>query len=518
MTASTLPSPTPSPTPTDEAATAGSLGWRDPWALLACLVALPVYLLHGFDGALSRDLGVYSYAGQTVADGVPPYEGILNRAGPLAHLVPGIGAFVARAVGMDELMGMRLLFLLLTLACVAVSYLLGRDLFRSRVAGLAAAAALMCSHAIVTYATYGPREKTTMLLFLLCALLAMTHQRWAWTGVFIALGTLTWQPVFFAVIAGAVVAILLGERTGRPRALGALVVGGLIPSALTVGAYAAIGHLQLFFDDFLLINARYTEQISPLGYPGEIWRILVTGYGWTLWVLFLGIAAVLVLAGRAAVTRTWRRDPVDAALVGVGVAVIAGILWSLRAFNGWPDAFIVLPQSVVGIGGLAAAIARRVSARTALAVTLAWVTAATAATVAYSIGAKDTGLIGQKADVATVMGLLPADATMLSVEAPQPLVLADRRNLSRYQLLGNGLIDYLDDTWPGGSDGYGRWVGARKPTVIALGLKLPPEWLAPVLAADYRRVGTSTGWNWYIRTDVPRATREQMRAGIQASK
>ena len=53
------------------------------------------------------------------------------------------------------------------------------------------------------------------------------------------------------------------------------------------------------------------------------------------------------------------------------------------------------------------------------------------------------------------MGLLPADATMVSSRRPQPLVLAHKRNLSRYQLFGNGLIDYVDDTWPGGIAGYG---------------------------------------------------------------
>ena len=49
-----------------------------------------VYTLRGFHGVLTRDLGVYSYAGQQVADGVPPYLGSLNRAGPLAHVLPGL--------------------------------------------------------------------------------------------------------------------------------------------------------------------------------------------------------------------------------------------------------------------------------------------------------------------------------------------------------------------------------------------------------------------------------------------
>ena len=54
----------------------------DPLLFAVGGVALVTYALHGFNGMLTRDLAVYSYAGQQVAEGVPPYLGILNRACP----------------------------------------------------------------------------------------------------------------------------------------------------------------------------------------------------------------------------------------------------------------------------------------------------------------------------------------------------------------------------------------------------------------------------------------------------
>ena len=97
----------------------------DPITPLVGLVALVVYSLHGFGGVLNRDLGVYAYAGQQFADGVPPYEGILNRAGPLAHMLPGVGMVAGRLVGVDDVTSARVLFMLFAVGC-RVRHLCGR--------------------------------------------------------------------------------------------------------------------------------------------------------------------------------------------------------------------------------------------------------------------------------------------------------------------------------------------------------------------------------------------------------
>ena len=75
----------------------------DPWGPLFAVAATVVFLLHGFGGTLTRDLALYAYSGQQFAEGEPPYVSVLNRAGPLAHIVPGIGAAIARVVGTDDL-------------------------------------------------------------------------------------------------------------------------------------------------------------------------------------------------------------------------------------------------------------------------------------------------------------------------------------------------------------------------------------------------------------------------------
>ncbi len=495
----------------------------DPLLALCGTVALVVYLLRGFDGPLSRDMGVYAYAGQQFADGTLPYAGILNRAGPLAHAVPGIGAWVARHVGVDDLLAMRVLMMLLSVAVVMATYRLARDLFAGdlfagelsardrfdpRLAGLVAAAAMLCFQGFASSATDGPREKTTMVLFLVLALLATSRQWWATCGALVALATLTWQPVVLPALAGVTTAVLLGStgHRARAKALARVALGGLAPTAVVVGAYAVSGRLRLLVDDFYLINARYTRQDSVLDHPAGVWDSLLKGYGWTVWVLLGGSLAVLVL-GAVAVRRRTRCEPPRAALAALAVTVLVNLAWSAVAFNGWPDAFVALPAAAVGTGGALAALRGRLPRAALRSVAVGWSVLAVAAASTYAVTGRYDGLSAQRDEAEAVLARLPDGARLLSVESPQPLVLLHRRNPSRLQLFGNGLVRYVDDTWPGGSEGYGRWIEDQGYEVLSVGKPLRRlPWLEPVVERSYLRLpADGAQFHWYVRRDLPPA-------------
>ena len=490
------------------------LARADPLAAVSCLVALVVYLLHGFEGRLTADLGVYAYGGQQVAEGVPPYVAILNRAGPLAHLLPGSAAVVARAVGADDVIAMRVLYMVISVAGIGLAYLLGRDLFRSRLSGVATAAALLCVEGWIDLATYGPREKTVMVVLLLAALLAVVHQRWATTGVLVSLATLTWQPVFFVAMAAVLLAVLLGGER-RLRALLRVAVGGVVPAAIAVLAYVVLGALEEFLDAFLLINARYTRQHRFFDFPAENARDLVHGYGSSLVVLGVGAVVLLVLAVAALVRPDPGHRAERAALVGIAASLLVGLAWSARAFDSWPDALVLLPCAVLGVGGLVGTVERWLPAKAAVALTTAWAVGATAIALNYSVGSRNENLELQREAVETVLATLPADAEVISISAPQPLVLGQLRHPSRLQVFGNGLILYVDDAWPGGREGYAQWISDRSPEVIALGPDDAPDWLVPVLDEDYARVGRTTGWAWFVHRDVGADTLAALRHDLR---
>ena len=491
----------------------------DPLILAVGLVALVTYALHGVDGMLTRDLAVYSYAGQQVAEGVPPYLGILNRAGPLAHLLPGVGVGLARLFGGDDVVVMRQLFLVFATLCTCAVYVLGRDLLRSRSAGIVTAATFLTFAGFIHYASNGPREKTPMTLFVVGALWAVTTRRWFTAGVFVSLATLCLQIAFFLSFTAAVVGALLLARGYRARALARIAGGGAVPVAVCLAYFALTGSLKAALDGFVLINSRYTTPDPVLSRLEPVWEDLHRAYGSSVWLLIGGLVA---LAGLAALTLASRRssqrpdDPPGLVLVAFAVSVLAALTWNVREYDAWPDLFPVLPLAAVGVGGVFARATARLPARTTAGLVAASALACTLLAVHHSVTTRDDRLVAQRASVAAVLGELPEDVTITSVEAPQPLVLTGRTNPTRHQMFSGGLAHYLEDTWPGGLDGFRRDLVEDRPTLIAFGDPVSDSWRAAV-ASDYVYIGSAPDFTWYARASLDEDTLSALRDAAAAA-
>jgi hypothetical protein len=490
-----------------------------------CLAAVAVFAVQGFQGKLSRDLAIYAYAGEQVADGVPPYLGILNRAGPLAHLVPGVGAWSARLVGVDEVLGMRVLMMLLSIATVWVIYLFGRDVFGSRLAGSVAAIAMLTFGDFVSYATGGPREKTIMLLFLVLALWAVSKQRWVLAGGCVALAALSWQPVFLPGVLAALVGIA-ALRNGRAivRALAGFAVGGLVPTVTCVVGFWIAGAYREFMDGFVWINAQYTQQPGAISWIGERLGDLQERLGWSLWLLLAGFLASIVLGVVRAPQAFRDRDPKAAAAVAVGAASVGGLLWCLRAFNGWPDAMVLEPMAALGIGGLAHLVLAKVPRRLGSSLVAAACVLLLVGAVAGSAATRNTGLQQQRQATNRILATGPDNPTIMSFGAAQPLVLTGRTNPSRHQSYRGGLERYVDDTYPGGLAGFADYVAEVRPTYLTFDDPEVYPWLADVLERDYTQVGNTFGWAWYVTRDVDpdvvkrlRETRKRLKQAAESA-
>ena len=494
----------------------------DPLGPVLALVSVAIFLLHGYGGELTRDLALYSYSGQQVADGVPPYVSVLNRAGPLAHLVPALGAVIAGVLGTDDVMTMRVVMTVLSVISVWLLYVVGRDIFRSRLAGAASAAALLVCQGFVIYATGGPREKTTMVLLVILALWAVTHRRWAAAGVCVALATLTWQPSFLVGTAVAGAAMLaLPSRRDVWRSVVRFCVAGLVTTALFLLGFALAGALDDFVQCFLVINARYTRQTVLIGYllsdPTDLWN----GFGWTLWVLIAGLVATVVIAWKQ-FRHGDRHDHTTMTQVGLGAGTLISTVWSLAvAFNGWADAMFVVPLASLGLGGGVALLARRYAdgrprlPRTALA---GFTVVALLAAAYNSWQTRPDVFPQQRRQIEAVLAAAPPDSTIASVGAPQPLVLTGRTNPNPYQMFLAGFNNYFEDNYPGGMQGISDLIASEKPTLITSDHPSWYSWILPLLDRDYTRLGQSTDFIWYVRNDVGPATIERMRQAVERTQ
>ena len=489
----------------------------DPWGPLLAAAGLGVFLLHGFQGELARDGALYAYAGQRFADGVPPYLGVLNRSGPLAHAIPGVGVLGARALGADDLLGMRVLVMLICLGSVWLAYLLGRDTFGSRLAGLMTGTTLLTLAGFVDMATGGPRDKIVIVAFCLGAAWAMARRWWVAAGVAVALATLTWQPAFFpAGAAVALAALLLPTWRDRLVAVARFALGGLAVLVVTVLAFVSVGGVAEFYAGFVGVHAGgYTTQQGILSKGGAKLLNLGTGYGWAVWLLAAGTLGILGL-GAARLRKLDRTAAGEVATVALAAAALVTMVWSLYAYQLWTDALVLTPYAAAGVGGLAhtaAAALPRAVARRAGAVVVAVLLVV--AGVASWLG-RSTAVEAQRALPQDMLAAAGSGATLQAVGTAEPLVFTGRRNPVRYINFGKGLDAYLDDTLPGGVDRLARDLARRRPSVVVLEEVRRPRWVTPVLRQHYVLVGGMSGTGyWYAHTRLATSRVAEMRAVLR---
>ena len=468
------------------------------------LVALVVYALHGYDGRLDRDFGVFVYGGEHVAHGGVPYVDIFNSVGPLADVVPGLAIWLGHFAGIDPILSSRMFFTLLSALCCSLLCVLARDTLGSRVAGILAPATFLTFECFLRMASDGPREKTTMVVFLLACLILLGRRRWALAGAFAALATLTWQPSFAVAVLAVVAAALLDVQDTRRRVLTRFVVGGMVPSAVTVAYFLAAGALSQAIDGFIIVNARYTTQPSALTQPSLVMSFLWMSYHWTLPLFVVGLVALFVQSARA--LRAARRPTASTdarRLVVVGAGALAGTVWTASVVNGGPDLFVLLPFAGLGLAAVATPLLARLSGRAGLAAVAVLATACVVTATVESVATRDNRLSIERADVAGVLGTQPPGAVVVSVDDPQVMAIAQRTDPVPYQIFSMTMIHYLKATYPGGMPGLVATLERTKPAFVVVGSTFKGRWPYAWLAQSYSPVGQAhAGYTWYVRRSL----------------
>lgn len=482
-------------------------GRLDPVCWLVVALSAVVYSLHGFEAAMDRDVGIYAYGGQQFIDGVPPYESIFNVTGPLAHMLAGIGVLSARIFGIDDVLAMRIVYLVFSCLTVAAIYALTRELFRSRLIGLVGASAFLSFLTFVHYATSGPRAKTPMVLFGVLCLLLTTRRRWVLAGVTGGLATLVWQPAVLFPLAA--VAMALGSDDGRRRwhALAAVIAGGAMPLAASLVYFGVTGSFGAFIDGYVIANVRHVGPSAGglLTRVGRVARVIADGYRESAIVVGVGLATLpLVLAWRLVraadgLTTVWRDR-----FTPVFVAGLLALAWSLFDFQGPPDAFLLLPFAACGAAGLVHGVARLTPQRVSVVLAVGTILGGVVLATWLSATTRSHALTTQRGSVEQLLAAMPPGAELMSFGAPEAMVLAQRTNPHPYLILIRGLDGYLDATWPGGLSAFVGQLREDPPEVVARGNRAFGTRSEPIqrwLREEYVEVGRVPGvpgWRWLV--------------------
>jgi hypothetical protein len=442
--------------------------------VVSVAVAVFLFTRFGFHGSLSRDEAVYVYGGQQLVHGLAPYASIFDPKTPMATVVAALGALLARLLGLDDLVLVRVVYFVCSCLTVLATYRLADRLWHSRLAGVAAAVTFACFRGFAMDAGSGPDAKTPGLLLVVVCMLLLLDRSWFWAAFCGSCAFLVWQPMALYPALAVVLSVACSTGPARLRALGAAVAGAVLPVLATVACFAAAGALGPLVQATLLFPlqgiARGSQTVG--GRLRQIVSVVSTYYGASGVLLWLGMVVLLALAVRALVRRPLRaalRDPV----VCVVTATMLGQLgYASRDFQSYPDVFPLLPYGALGIGaGVATllSLARTRTARNGMAVA---VVAGLAAVTAYSAvsfsqdPANNDGLRGQRLHACAVDRLLPPRGGLYAVGDPTPLVLTHRRNLDPFILVSSGLREWKVAHTPGGFDGWMAQIRRADPSVV----------------------------------------------------
>lgn len=445
--------------------------------VLAFAIAALVYCQYGFHGKLVRDVAICLYAGQRMAEGVPPYVSIFYHKGPVAPMLAGLGVMVSKQLGWNDIYTVRLVFLIVSCSVVVSVYLLGNSLFQSRRVGSFAALAFLGFGWFSKYAASGPRFKTPMVLFETLSLLLTSRRRWFWAGLCGSLSFLTWQPTAIFPLVTLLLATT-GPRKERFSAISRSLAGISLPVAV-IGAYFHYHDaLYEFLGGLILFNVRYVDRPRSLfvSHFRKAIGHLLFGYN-TMWLsIYIGfIMVVSIYLWRRSVHRSFRDTLSKDEFAPILWTFPALVVWSLVHFQGGPDFYVFLPYVAIGFARLLR-IAVEYTERlrhttlhegvpTFLTIVLcmgliaqAWIN------VGFS---RERGLDQQKQAALEIERRFGNDAKLASIGVPEVLVLLHRTNPTPYAHMGRGFDRWIHDNTPGGFEGWLQELEAYDADIIA---------------------------------------------------
>lgn len=448
------------------------------------VIAFVIYGQFGLHGWLKRDSAIYMYGGQQMLHNRPPYVSIMDPKGPVAGILCGFGAAVARLFGRSDVVTMRLEYGVITALSVLAVYLITHRLVDSIPAALVAATVFASFEGYAQDAFAGPNGHTPGIVFAIFGVWLTLRRNWIWAGVAGSLAFLTWQPLAtYALV--TLLCAALWDTENRRQAVVRAVIGSLLPIVVVAAYYAILGQLHAFIVGVFIFPLTGVVR-TPMSLSQRISHMYhdVLGYygfsGVLLWIGFVLFVVVAAVSVTLAVRKDGRRAFISPMFLLVIVGFLAQFLYALYDYQGYSHAFPFMLYSALGFAlpigyGLKALAGNARRVVDGLLIGLAAVVAIAFAVDYHHSYGRISPLRAQEASACAIQESLVPGTPLWSLGNPLPLVLLHRRNPDNYPYLGSGIDYWRINHTPGGFDAWTSAILRSRASILVVDV-----WHSPV--------------------------------------
>ena len=458
---------------------------------LACVIAFiagsaAMLMYQPFSQAVGGDDAIWDYVAQSIVRGQVPYRDVIEIKTPGSAYLSAIAILIGKLPGLQDILSIRVLFVLLVGVLSSVTLLTTFVYTRSLLAGSIATLLLITWPELAEMMISGTRPKVPMIIFGLLSLVFIAWDKAFWAGVCSMLSCLCWQP---GLLFTAAAFLVFSKYLTTWRDLRALKValGAALPLGLLLIFYGTAGAL----DDLWTWTVAYNYLVyMPEGSEtagvalARLWYLIaqVTG-GDTIWVK-LAIAGFLVYFVERILVRFKSRTLTGAPDLFKDVLIIVPLLYlAFKVINypGTDDLIPLFPFIGLFAGYIFVVASRSISAlammiRNEPAVRLSrWVPVLPAVVLVIlaimhgmNYRVPSTTLQDQQRMVQAVADLLAPDDKIYVHGTLELLVLMNKPNMNPYIFFDRGKDTYIANRTPGGFAAIMDQMKSESPKVIAI--------------------------------------------------
>ena len=440
--------------------------------LLIGTLAIAAFSCRGLDWPLPKQSAVYLYSAQQLVAGTAPYESIVDSKTPLTSFVTALGVLLANAFSADDVLGVRLLYVVISTLALFTTYALAMRVYKTRAVANLSAIFYLSLPGYMQQVLVGPGPKVLLLLFLTQSLICIWDRRWFSLGISGALCALTWQPACLVIVVAALFA-LMQKSDPVADAISRLVLGILIPTTLVATYFILKGALFEFIQGAFVFHAFIDR--PPQNSLVAMWLSLFPGFstmaaGVTFgFVFFLLYALVEIIKMRTAPSQSGSR------LMPMAAVAMLFLLYSAIDYGHYFDFVVLLPFAALGFSHLVYAALQGVVEQAALEQHLGKLIL-----VPYFLllvicippsyfnpqeSRRDGEIHSQRAVceevLATTLGGYDATKKVIVLDLPEFAALTRIKNGTRYAINSLGMRRYIARHH---ADGFQGWVNSLRET------------------------------------------------------